>query len=1641
MGVRWVRGASRVAASAAWVKHRGVGRGRWGVNAFARKSSPLTGRIPSLLATVSLLAALLVGLAGPAAAASTTLISSGPDMVVGEADGIITVPVTLSAASTSTITVGFSTYNGTAIGNSTASAGTDFISTSGTLTFNAGETSSSISVQVLEDATATGNHSFTVQLSSPTGGTLARAVTRVNIVDNQAVVSSPPISAYSATVDASAGSVTVPVVLGGLSGEASNSTVTVNYATADGSAVSGTDYSAKNGTLSFAPGETVQNITIPILDNNSTAVPTRSFSVNLSGQTNATIAVASGTVTIGAHGAIAVATPLISAAPDMVVGEGDGYVDVPVTLSAPGQSTVTVAANLENGTASGNTTGGSGFDFLCLTSGCNTDTVTFAPGQTTATLRVELLEDATATGNHSFTVQLSSPTGGTLARAVTRVNIVDNQAVVSSPPISAYSATVDASAGSVTVPVVLGGLSGEASNSTVTVNYATADGSAVSGTDYSAKNGTLSFAPGETVQNITIPILDNNSTAVPTRSFSVNLSGQTNATIAVASGTVTIGAHGAIAVATPLISAAPDMVVGEGDGYVDVPVTLSAPGQSTVTVAANLENGTASGNTTGGSGFDFLCLTSGCNTDTVTFAPGQTTATLRVELLEDATATGNHSFTVQLSSPTGGTLARAVTRVNIVDNQAVVSSPPISAYSATVDASAGSVTVPVVLGGLSGEASNSTVTVNYATADGSAVSGTDYSAKNGTLSFAPGETVQNITIPILDNNSTAVPTRSFSVNLSGQTNATIAVASGTVTIGAHGAIAVATPLISAAPDMVVGEGDGYVDVPVTLSAPGQSTVTVAANLENGTASGNTTGGSGFDFLCLTSGCNTDTVTFAPGQTTATLRVELLEDATATGNHSFTVQLSSPTGGTLARAVTRVNIVDNQAVVSSPPISAYSATVDASAGSVTVPVVLGGLSGEASNSTVTVNYATADGSAVSGTDYSAKNGTLSFAPGETVQNITIPILDNNSTAVPTRSFSVNLSGQTNATIAVASGTVTIGAHGAIAVATPLISAAPDMVVGEGDGYVDVPVTLSAPGQSTVTVAANLENGTASGNTTGGSGFDFLCLTSGCNTDTVTFAPGQTTATLRVELLEDVANTSHLTFTVQLSSPANATIGTGTDTVTIVSNLINPTAASTVSATPTTVPADGVSQSVITVTLTDGSADPVADQLVSLTPNAGTHSAISFTSRVSNPSGQVVFDVTDGTPESVTYTVTDTTDGLTLSATPTVSFVGQTPTLTQISPNEGPASGNVQVTLSGTGFSTTSGATTVKFGSTAATAVICSSTTSCTATEPAGTAGTASVTVAVGGQTSGGVSFTYYTPGLLRVTTSPALASQITVDGNISDTWGLTWAKEPPGSHTVCFAAVQGYITPACQSVTVASGVTTTVTGTFTERGFLHVTTSPAVNSKITYTPSGSTALPMDNYGAWTDIPVGTYSVCFGAVAGYSAPACQSATVTAGATTNITGTFTVNSGATGPTGVGLLRVTTSPAVPSQITVDGNITDTWGLNWLQIAPGSHTVCFSSVQGYTTPACQTVTVASGATTTVTGTFTQRGFLQVETSPAVAGTIYVNGTPADDWGYYTDLPAGTYTVCFGAVAGETAPACQTPTVTAGTTTTITGTY
>ena len=302
----------------------------------------------------------------------------------------------------------------------------------------------------------------------------------------------------------------------------------------------------------------------------------------------------------------------------------------------------------------------------------------------------------------------------------------------------------------------------------------------------------------------------------------------------------------------------------------------------------------------------------------------------------------------------------------------------------------------------------------------------------------------------------------------------------------------------------------------------------------------------------------------------------------------------------------------------------------------------------------------------------------------------------------------------------------------------------------------------------------------------------------------------------------------------------------------------------------------------------------------------------------------------------------------------------------------------------------------------------------------------------------VTWSSSTSGLLRVTTSPGLPSQVQVNGIPMDDWALNWVKLPPGLYTVSFADLLGWSTPAPQTVSVTAGNVTTVQGTFVQKGNLRVVTSPPVPSTISID-----GVARNDWGMWTDLPVGSYQVCFGAVAGFNTPSCQTANLSAGVTTVITGTFTTNASAPGPAaGYGLLRVQTSPAVPAQILLNGVPLTDWGLDWVKLAPGTYTVSFSNVSNFTSPPPQVVTVTAGNTTTVTGTFITRGWLRVTTSPPVPGTIMVNGLPREDWGLWTAVEPGAYQVCFGAATGFTGtPGCQLQNVVAWQLTTFSGTY
>jgi chitinase len=803
--------------------------------------------------------------------------------------------------------------------------------------------------------------------------------------------------------------------------------------------------------------------------------------------------------------------------------------------------------------------------------GCATDYDTvsnqqlvFEPGETTRVVRIFVFDCTENDAFVSFRLNLLSddqhlPVNATIGRASGLVNIVNNPpSAASVPRLFVRDVTVDEKDGYAVVPVLLGGPAGQFSSSQITVAYATADGTARQPEEYLQVNGTLTFAPGQNVKNVYVPIVDAGAKSV--NSFTLNLSNATNATIIDGKGTVTIGAppSDSFPVAVPSVSAPPDVVVGEGDGYVDLPVRLSAPGTGPVSIT--YDSGFIGTGTSCGSDPDSapdILRTDG----TLRFAPGETTKVVRVQLLNCPQVEKFESFRFTLITPGSVNIARSNALVGIVDASNVVATPSLVVRDAIVDREDGSAIVPVMLGGPSGQTYNSDVpvTVHYASANVTATDGVDYRAVSGDLTFAPGQTVKNIVVPILDP-SGSKPTRTFVINMTNPSaNSSLADAKATVTIGASEAIAVGGPRISAPADVIVGEADGYVDLPVRLSAPGINPISVTYTTASaGADSGNScTGTDPPDFVGVTSALP---LNFAPGETTKVVRIPLVDCPEVEQLSSFRFNLStSPTPpATTARASTFVSIVNASNVVSPAHLFARDAVADQKDGYVIVPVLLGGPAGQSSAGTVKVDYATSDGTAVEGVDYGNVGGpkitgTLVFAPGQTVKNVVIPILDPGLTSTQ-RTFALNLSNVQNGSVDDATAIVTIGATPA-EVATPTLFAPPDVVVNESDGYVDLIVRMSAPSATPVTVsygtAAN--SGASSGTPPCGTGAnppDFVSASG-----TMTFGPGETTKFVRVQLIDCPEVEGLISFRFTLSNPANATIDAArgpTTTVTIANN---------------------------------------------------------------------------------------------------------------------------------------------------------------------------------------------------------------------------------------------------------------------------------------------------------------------------------------------------------------------------------------------------------------------------------------------------------------------------------------------------------
>ena len=491
------------------------------------------------------------------------------DATVAEVSGATAVfTVTLSETSNQDVTVNYATSNGT------AAAGSDYTASNGTLTIQAGSTTGTITVPILDDSVDEANETFTVTLNSPTNATISGGSGRGTITDND----DPPSLRINDVIvmEASGARAVFTVTLSAVSGQV----VTVDYATSDVTAVAGSDYTATSSTLTIQAGSPTGTIRVPIL-NDALDEPDETFTVRLSNPGNATLENQEGVGTI-TEDDLRTSRPTIrdsradslrptlridDAAP---VAEASGAAAVfTVTLSGANSQDVTAAYATSNGTAV------AGSDYTATSS-----TLTIQAGARTGTIQVPILDDSVDEPNETFTVRLSNPTNATILDDEGVGTIADNDGP---PSLSIDDATVTEASGAVAEFTVR--LS-EASGQDVTVNYTTSNGTAVAGSDYTRTSGKLTFAASETEQTITVPILDD-AVSEPAETFTVTLSNPVNATVADDEGT------GTIIDAVTVSYGAASYTVTEGE-FIEVTVVLSAPpGRSVAVPMTHMPDGGA----------------------------------------------------------------------------------------------------------------------------------------------------------------------------------------------------------------------------------------------------------------------------------------------------------------------------------------------------------------------------------------------------------------------------------------------------------------------------------------------------------------------------------------------------------------------------------------------------------------------------------------------------------------------------------------------------------------------------------------------------------------------------------------------------------------------------------------------------------------------------------------------------------------------------------------------------------------------------------------------------------------------------------------------------------------------------------------
>ena len=882
---------------------------------------------------------------------------------------------------------------------------------------------------------------------------------------NDPVLSFDPAS-YDVTEGTPVRNVTV-TRMGSLAGALS-----VDYATSDGTAFAGQDYTGKSARLTLPGGQPTTTIAIPILNDAFDEAPGETFTVTLSNP--------SAGVFLGPADVADVniqdndqAGILELGVESLKVTEGKGPVTLKIPVSRTGPAPLAGGVGVTFTTFAG--TAFPGEDYTELT-----QTLTFPAGVSTVNANVTILPDAIDENDEVFGVRILAPSeGADLGERTTAVvTLVDDDSGGSFQFLATtYSGTEGVGSGQVLVKVQrTGGLAA------ASVDLSIESRTATIGDDFTLATGQLNFASGQTTTTVTLTVLNDVLGEGP-ETVTLELDNPT--------GGASIGARSTTVVTIndnepSLQFALSTYAVMESAGSVKVTVSRTA-GPGPVTVDCGVTGGNAV------SPDDF-----GPVSGSLSFATNELSKVLTIPIVNDGEGEGVETFVLGLSNPGGASIgARSSTTVSINDNEPSVQFA-LAAYS--VAESAGSVKVTV-----SRTPAPGPVTVDYGVIGGDAVSPDDFGPTAGSLSFAANELSKMLTIPIV-NDGDGEGVETFVLGLSNPGGAYIgARSSTTVSINDNEPSVQFAYAAYTAP-----ESAGTVKVTVTRT-PGPGPVTVDYGVIGGTADESD------DF-----GPVSGSLAFATNELSKVLTIPLVNDAEGEGNENFVLGFSNPGGASIgARSTTTVTITDNEPSVKLS-LASYGPVSEAVATHVAAFQVM-----RVGNPAVpfTVEYRTSDGTAEAPDDYTPTSGTLAFAANQVKQIVNVTLIDDDDAEI-SETIRVILENPVGASLGSGAEAVlnvtSNDAPGTIAL-TPTTSSVVEPEDGSG---ILVPLMVKRTGKAPLAaISVNVLLTPFTSTATDGADFAFT-------PGTLDFAAGETEKSFDVEILGDVTGCEGLE-TVALS----------------------------------------------------------------------------------------------------------------------------------------------------------------------------------------------------------------------------------------------------------------------------------------------------------------------------------------------------------------------------------------------------------------------------------------------------------------------------------------------------------------------------